>query len=646
MGFFSESFSGAVVVVTLLHTGLAAIPVYAPFEPVLPAPRILYSIAAEPNDELVIIGGQSSHMHQEFDWRWDGEHWTPEVSAVPKGTGTSIVYDSRRERQLLFGGSDGWAIYSEFLQYQNGNWKQINTPTGPSPRQFAGMAYDSDRDRVVHYGGWPGPDAIQPFDTWEFDGISWTEIPTLHHPLYYRTVQLAYDNVRNEVVGLVSVRTDDTEEMQTWTYDGVDWTQRATGGPEYRDYFSLCWDEPRGVVMLFGGSDTRGNAQLEPEIFYGDTWTWDGETWQKVSETGPGPRSSAPLTYLRESQEVLLYGGRTVYEQFGVSSMEFLTDMWRWNGSQWTLVGYTSPSAALDTSGVYDTGRDRLVVYVANNHLNSLMPYVSELWEWDGGLWQLRSSGEIQSLRWPGMVYDSAREEVVLFGGLHPLETPYSEVTDDTWTWDGDTWTLAAEGGPPARSSHAMAYDPVRDRTVMFGGSVKEDYDEFEDTWEWDGQQWELISTEGPQERRGANMTYDAALNRVLLFGGVDTEMSGHTNFNDVWAWDGSSWTQLAFDFSPDERRATGFAHEAASGKTWLFAGAQGSVYYSDLWSMDGRNWMRLKGNTVLDRSGCVLADSPRPGELLMYGGNNPSLAFQDLWRLVVDIQPENWTIY
>lgn len=52
-------------------------------------------------------------------------------------------------------------------------------------------------------------------------------------------------------------------------------------------------------------------------------------------------------------------------------------------------------------------------------------------------------------------------------------------------------WTERNKGklSPSARSFHAMAYDSIRQRTVLFGGT---DYSvgPLSDTWEWDGANW------------------------------------------------------------------------------------------------------------------------------------------------------------
>jgi len=64
------------------------------------------------------------------------------------------------------------------------------------------------------------------------------------------------------------------------------------------------------------------------------------------------------------------------------------------------------------------------------------------------------------------MVYDQARQKVVLFGGVGP-----TSVLNDTWEWDGKDWIRRTPGvSPPARWTHCMAYDEHRQRTVLYGG--------------------------------------------------------------------------------------------------------------------------------------------------------------------------------
>ncbi len=81
------------------------------------------------------------------------------------------------------------------------------------------------------------------------------------------------------------------------------------------------------------------------------------------------------------------------------------------------------------------------------------------------------------------MAFDSARSVVVLCGGNIDGPIPHA---DDTWEWDGVTWTEVVVPSPPLlRTQAAMAYDGVREEVVLHGGTYKEDDSWFhrDDTW-------------------------------------------------------------------------------------------------------------------------------------------------------------------
>ena len=74
---------------------------------------------------------------------------------------------------------------------------------------------------------------------------------------------------------------------------------------------------------------------------------------------------------------------------------------------------------------------------------------------------------------------------MILFGGADygPL--------DDTWWWTGDTWReLHPRTSPEGRERMGMAYDSAHQQIVVFGGTQDLDDCFFGDTWIWDGVTW------------------------------------------------------------------------------------------------------------------------------------------------------------
>ena len=162
-----------------------------------------------------------------------------------------------------------------------------------------------------------------------------------------------------------------------------------------------------------------------------------------------------------------------------------------------------------------------------------------------------------QRLSGAHLAYDSARDVVVMFGGNDGSATP-----SELWEFDGRVWQLRSIAGPHGRNYPALAYDPKRQRTVLYGDTLTHD------TWEWDGEAWtELTVVTDPGPRAKAAMTWDPQLGKIVLFGGTVTSSVW---FTDTWTWDGTTWAQipsaspalsqpaLAYDFARDVLVLTG----------------------------------------------------------------------------------------
>ena len=82
---------------------------------------------------------------------------------------------------------------------------------------------------------------------------------------------------------------------------------------------------------------------------------------------------------------------------------------------------------------------------------------------------------------------DPARQATLLFGGQGA-----SGRLGDTWTWDGNEWTQASTSGPPPRFPSAIVYDAAREKVLLFSGHSVDgnEFIDYEDFWEWDGTSW------------------------------------------------------------------------------------------------------------------------------------------------------------
>ena len=256
---------------------------------------------------------------------------------------------------------------------------------------------------------------------------------------------------------------------------------------------------------------------------------------------------------------------------------------WEWDGSRWQLRDVTGPSARAAHGMVYDSRRHRIVLFGGAHKDEPL----GDTWEYDGVAWTRVSTWGPAPRMAFAMAYDSARGRVVLHGGSQGVRRT---VFEDTWEWDGATWMRVATGGLPQNSFHRMAYDTRRQRIVSFGGRGAGG-----ETWEWDGRTWTRVHTSGPPARDHHAIAYDAKRGRVVVFGG-SSQPGGTSYFRDLWAWDGSRWTLLGADENISPRGGLpGMTYDARRDRLVLVGGGGSppAEQHAGTWEWDGRTWRR-----------------------------------------------------
>ena len=304
-----------------------------------------------------------------------------------------------------------------------------------------------------------------------------------------------------------------------------------------------------------------------------------GTSWSEVTpeETSPAPRNSHDLAYDAARDRVVLFGGRS-------EDSNRLGDTWEWDGSSWSQVSPSAddPPARRNHALAYDAARERVVLF---GGLGEGGEELGDTWTWDGTSWRdvTPDEGAPAARQGLALAYDAARERVVLFGGF---EEPVNYFRD-TWVWDGEAWdeVTPPSDSPTARESHALTYDAVRDRVVLFGGSDTP-LSLVNDTWEWDGEAWSEVTPAGASpEARGLHaLTYDPTRGRAVLFGGLREDVL-LSRLGDTWEWDGSAWAEIEPGLaSPAPRSGHALAYEGARRRVVLFGGYDGSERFADTW--------------------------------------------------------------
>ncbi len=273
----------------------------------------------------------------------------PSLLSYPGGTIVS-VYDVGRSRLITFAGG---LVY----EYDGKTWEGRDPPV-PTPTAVFDhvMAYDESRSRVVLFGGYTRSGAERA-ETWDWDGLRWSKRdPGEAGPGLRSGGAMVYDARRRKVVlfGSATKCVDGTCACfaDTWERDGSSWVQVDAGDPRYAlpdfDPWAegslptspvpcrkavMAYDPKRGVVVLFDG---QGKTDDDPTTV---TWEWDGMHWKmKPSGSSPTTREDAAMAYYPNTQQVVLFGGRT--------KLNSLADTWGWDGTKWTEQPVSNPGPA------------------------------------------------------------------------------------------------------------------------------------------------------------------------------------------------------------------------------------------------------------------------------------------------------------
>ncbi|MDF1799565.1 MAG: kelch repeat-containing protein [Planctomycetota bacterium] len=178
----------------------------------------------------------------------------------------------------------------------------------------------------------------------------------------------------------------------------------------------------------------------------------------------------------------------------------------------------------------------------------------------------------------------AAASLLVLFGAPALAQAP------------GAHWAMTpTPSDPPLRRENPGAADATH--MYVFGGKSGESGGvELNDLWAFDGATWTLKTADGaigsPPARSRAGVTFNVNRNRLTVFGGID---AAGLYLNDVWEWDPmtNTWAdRTPVSGSPSPRRYTALAFDYSSGNVLMFGGVDASgTHLNDTWTFDGSAW-------------------------------------------------------
>jgi hypothetical protein len=378
----------------------------------------------------------------------------------------------------------------------------------------------------------------------------------------------------------------------------------------------------RTGLLLILGAASLGSAQ---PLSY---------TLLPAADPQPSPRLDGTIAYDSAGRRLFLFGG---------SDTAARNDLWSYSLAQrrWEEVpaGGSAPAARFGHTLVFDPVRRRLIVFGGQSS-----GFFSDVWAFDvdRAIWQQLSPDDAGPRPRYGhsAIYDAARDRMVVSHGF-----TNSGRFDDTWAFDfaSNSWRNLTPSGtrPLPRCLHHAVYDPAAGEMYLFGGCASGFGPcPLADLWSFDlaSNRWrERTGALKPPPRQHYGMAFDAVRNRVVVFGG-----SGAGILNDTWEYDprGGAWRQPAVAGDPPRPR---HRHESA------YASDRGTMFFFGGQTADGRTnelWMLGPGfategpqvarDRVVDAFSGV-GGEVAPGQILSIFGqglgplNGISFAFDEL---------------
>jgi hypothetical protein len=296
-------------------------------------------------------------------------------------------------------------------------------------------------------------------------------------------------------------------------------------GPLIDQASALSWDGVDGRVMVISPVQDPVNKTMALK-----GWTFAGSSWH------PAPVPPIPSSNGYPVSLFLAYDSSRRREIF-VGGYGGDVQTWEWDGRFWQKVA-TAHSAQGFRSGAYSPELHALVGWdgFADGH---------QTWVYDGTDWRSIRTTASPFTSFATIDYDPVRHSIVALSG-----PDYS-----TWLWTGQDWTALpapsnapVAGGGAGRQQPNIGFNRHAGRWLVQGGAGFES-DIMSDTSTGDASGWrEEPVSKSPGPRLGAKLTWDPQRNAVLLFGG--TKSGGCCQpadlYDDGWAWDGTTWSQLA----------------------------------------------------------------------------------------------------
>jgi hypothetical protein len=418
--------------------------------------------------------------------------------------------------------------------------------------------------------------------------------------------------------------------------------------PFHREYPAMVYDPVRDRMLEFGGFVELGITNARDDVWaLSLTGT---QAWTPVATAGtPPPELEHPaMIYDPVRDQLVVWGGASDVDG------TFPTDVWLLSLSgtpTWTRVtpSGTPPGGRVLHTAVYDPVRDRMLIFGGQS--GDVFETLNDIWALQLGpspSWtQITPAGGPPPARAGHvMVYDSATDQVVIFGGYTiPLQ-----IFGDMWTlslsgtptWDEPVPVVTVRGTPPSPRLYASAiYDPINDRTLVFsgwdgGGTIFNDLNSL--TLGASTQWTHLGPANPPAARVDAVAVFDPVRRQMVAFGG---QVSGNDDLVMLALTGPLAWTPSTIPYlRPDGSFQSTAILDPFAGRMVVFGGGHGLGPPSNqAWQLPLAGYpawatVPAAGAPPPARLGHTSILDPVRQRMIVFGGSTSLGLANDLWSL------------
>ncbi len=650
-----------------------------------PKGRYLQAVAFDETRQVVVMfggqyrspgGGLLEAMQDTWEWSPATATWTmrtPSGSVPDARGGAAMVFDSVRNKMLLFGGRSASGYNFEDLwewDPATGAWTERGAGgTHPAARAQHGMLFQKSTGTILLFGGGrsdatysDGTRMSMSFgDTWELDPATatWTELSPTSSPSVRHDFGLVWDDTRKQAVFFGGMQVDipgatGVPKQDTWEWDPATktWTERTLAGtkPSQRCGHAAAFDPGSGKTFVFGGWDMQSTNNRN------DLWSWDPSTgaWAQLvtgTEAGiPSVRSWASMIFDGAHARFEIIAGQVNYSESskGMYGVVGSNDVWELDPSTLTFVsrgvGYQGPVGRAYHAMASDPTTGKVYVFGGVDPIFK-GDMLSDLWEWDGSKWTKVGTDPGPGGRLDAaLAYDPARQSLILFGGT---SWSSAQISNETWEWSPRTrqWGLLKTNGvyPSARWGHAMVTDNTRKKVLMVCGSGAAGGE----VWEWDGaaSSWTDRTPRGsssmPAGRNYPVASFDEHRQKLVLYDGSRNPSTPGQSTSAFWEWDTLTGGWALRDPGDDLGEASDvYAAYDPIRRRHVFSTAAGSSGAYQTWELDTKSatWYV---RTLADSPGvrfraAMVFDSVRRVAVLFGGTLSSGAAVDDSWEYSV----------